>query len=199
MAQGHRAFAAVWDRQTRREPKRVKALRKRVAAGATGRVLEVGVGVGTNWEFLPPAVQYTGIEPDEYMLRRAKARAAKEGREFDLQPFDVQQLPFDANTFDTVFSTATFCSVPDAGKGLAEVHRVLKHGGQFRFSEHVRSANPAYARVQRLLQPITRRFGGGCEHDRDTMSAVRAAGFKVEELAAQRIMGIPIVTGVARK
>jgi ubiquinone/menaquinone biosynthesis C-methylase UbiE len=199
MAEGHRFFAAVWDRQTRSEPKKLKQIRKAVAGAARGRVLEVGVGVGTNWAYLPAEVEYTGIEPDQFMLRRARLRAEKEGRAVTLEPFDVQSLPFADASFDTVITTLTFCSVPDAAKGLAEVHRVLKPGGQLRFYEHVRSSNPVYARLQRWLKPVTRGTAGGCEHDRDTVATIRAAGFDIQEMERQRVMGVPGVMGVASK
>lgn len=196
---GHRFFAAVWDRQSRGESKKVKQLRQRVVGGARGAVLEIGVGVGSNWEYLPEGIDYTGIEPDEFMLRRARGHAASAGRELALEPYDVQSLPFEDGRFDTVITTLTFCSVADPARGLREVHRVLKPGGQFRFGEHVRSENRAYALVQRTISPLMRRVAGGCEHDRDTIAAVRAAGFTVADLQSERVAGIPMVTGVATR
>jgi len=199
MAQGHRMFAAFWARQTHSEPPKLRATRAKVVGGATGRVLEVGVGVGTNWAYLPDGVEYSGIDPDEYMLRRAEERAREESRAIDLHPYDVEALPYEDESFDTVISTLVFCTVPHVAKGFAEVRRVLKPGGQLRFAEHVRSANRGYATFQRLAKPLTRAMAGGCEHDRDTLAAIEASGLHVEELEREKIMGLPIITGVARK
>jgi SAM-dependent methyltransferase len=175
-------------------------MRKRVVGGAKGRVLEIGVGVGTNLAYLPEGAEYTGIEPDPHMLERAKRNAAGSGRSFDLQPHDVQSLPYPDASFDTVISTLTFCSVPDAARGLGEVHRVLKPGGAFRFGEHVRSKRRAMARAQRhFITPLTRRLAGGCEHHRDTLAAIRTAGLEIAEVSEERVMGLPVVTGVARR
>ncbi|HJP41733.1 MAG TPA: class I SAM-dependent methyltransferase, partial [Dehalococcoidia bacterium] len=101
--------------------------------------MEVGFGVGSNWEYLPADVDYTGIEPDEYMLERAIQNAHAEGLELELEAHDVQSLPYEDDSFDTVITTLIFCSVPDAHTGLAEINRVLKPVGELRFAEHVRS------------------------------------------------------------
>jgi len=199
MAQGHRQFAAIWSRQTAHESATFQRLRERVASGAIGRVLEVGVGVGSNWRFLPPAIDYVGIDPDEFMLKRARERARTEAPHFILEPYDVQNLPYDDESFDSAITTLTFCSVPDAPKGLAEVRRVLKPGGELRFWEHVRSDNRLYARLQSMAGPLTRLTAGGCEHNRDTLSAIRGAGFEVGSVERTRAMGMPMICGVATK
>lgn len=199
MAKGHRGFAAVWSRQTAHESATFLGLRERVASGAKGRVLEVGVGVGSNWRFLPPEIDYVGIDPDEFMLQRARERASAEARHLTLEPYDVQSLPYEDESFDSVITTLTFCSVPDAQKGLAEMRRVLKPGGELRFWEHVRSDNRLYAQVQSMAKPLTRVMAGGCEHNRDTLSAIRGAGFDVGSVERTRAMGMPMICGVATK
>jgi ubiquinone/menaquinone biosynthesis C-methylase UbiE len=199
MATGHRLFAAFWSFQTRSEPAAIRKVRNEVVGGARGRTLEIGVGVGTNWKYLPAGVEYTGIEPDEYMLSRAQESATTEGRELELLPFGVEHLPFEDASFDTVISTLTFCTVGDPIAGFQEIHRVLTPGGELRFGEHVRSKNRVYARIQWLAKPITRRLAGGCEHDRDTLSAIRAGGFEAIDIRSARISGLPVIVGMARK
>jgi ubiquinone/menaquinone biosynthesis C-methylase UbiE len=199
MATGHRLFAAFWSFQTRSEPAAIRKLRDEVAGGARGRTLEIGTGVGTNWKYLPADVEYTGIEPDEYMLSRAQEQAAKQGREIELLPLGVERLPFEDGSFDTVLSTLTFCTVGDPIAGLREIHRVLKPGGELRFGEHVRSKNRVYARIQWLAKPVTRVITGGCEHDRDTLRAIRAGGFEAIDFRSTRISGLPVIVGTARK
>jgi ubiquinone/menaquinone biosynthesis C-methylase UbiE len=199
MPTGHRLFAAVWDKQSAHEPGAIKVRRKQVTSAAHGRVLEIGVGVGNNWVYLPPGIEYTGIDPDAYMLERARRRAAEQHLELDLQQLDVQSLPFPDDTFDTVFATLVFCSVHDASQGLREVYRVLKPDGEFRFSEHVRSKNRVFATSQHAIKPLWRHFAGGCEPDRDTLSAISGAGFHVVECEAHRFSGLPAVTGFATR
>ncbi len=199
MAKGHRMFAAVWALQERVEDKTTRALRKEVVGGAAGRVLEVGVGAGANLPFLPKGADYAGVDPDRHMMKRARKRASELGLEADLREVGAEDLPFEDAAFDTVVTTLTFCSVGDASAGLREVYRVLKEGGEFRFAEHVRSDNRTYARVQSLLKVLTRPLTGGCEHDRDFIKTLRAAGFNDVEYRKQRVTGIPFVVGAAKR
>ncbi len=161
--------------------------------------MEVGFGVGSNWEYLPADVDYTGIEPDEYMLERAIQNAHAEGLELELEAHDVQSLPYEDDSFDTVITTLTFCSVPDAHTGLAEINRVLKPGGELRFAEHVRSQSRLGVGLQRLLKPITRRAAGGCEWDRDTVSTIRSAGFVKVSFKRSQISILPVAYGSCSK
>ena len=49
-------FARVWTALSTREPESIRRLRRENLAGLTGRVLEVGAGTGTNFEFYPATV-----------------------------------------------------------------------------------------------------------------------------------------------
>jgi ubiquinone/menaquinone biosynthesis C-methylase UbiE len=199
MPRGHRMFAAAWQFMTKHEDRRVKTLRRQVVGGARGRVLEVGVGVGTNWEFLPGDVEYVGIEPDEYLLQRARRAAETRDRDLDLWPLDVQFLVFPDDSFDTAISTLTFCSVADPDAGLAEVYRVLKPGGELRFLEHVKARNPLGAALQTAIRPATTTLGGGCHWDRDTAGAIERAGFEIVKMKRGTVGGLPMIAGRARK
>lgn len=190
-------FAATWDWQAHHEGRSLRRLRREVAGNLHGRVLEVGVGVGSNWTYLTGDVEYLGIEPNEAMLERALKHAREEGRSMDLRPIDVQAMPFPDASFDAVIATLTFCSVPDPAAGLREIRRVLKPGGEFRFLEHVRARRRLGARLQSLVKPVTRRFGGGCEWDRDTIAAIHGAGFDMADVRHGRLAFLPIVVGTA--
>jgi hypothetical protein len=85
---------------------------------------------------------------------------------------------------------------------LPEVHRVLRPGGRLLFLEHVRSEDPRLARWQDLLHGPWSWLGRGCQCNRRTVEAIRAAGFVIAELThddVPKAIGIvrPLVVGAA--
>jgi ubiquinone/menaquinone biosynthesis C-methylase UbiE len=191
---GHRWFASIYERRGRRgESPYEQELRGRVAGEATGRVLEIGAGTGLNFPHYPENAEVVATEPDPQMLRRAGPRASEHG--VDLRAAPAEHLPFPDRSFDTVVSTGVFCSVDDPKRALGEVHRVLRPGGQLRFSEHVRAERPLRRIVQLTFDPI-HRLVFRCHIGRDTLRTMRQAGFEIEDLERLRYAD---VMGVARR
>lgn len=169
--------------------------RRRLVAQVHGRVLEVGTGTGLALPGYPEGVDsITAIDIDPESLERARQR--RPGVELVLA--NVQELPFPGQSFDFVIASLVFCSVDDPARGLAEIHRVLKPGGELRMLEHVRAPSPKLAHLQDRLTPAWSWMAGGCRLNRDTFSLVQAAGFNVtrrvqlldgvgEELTAVRV------------
>ncbi|MCX7616907.1 class I SAM-dependent methyltransferase [Tepidiforma sp.] len=194
---GHRRFAAAWDWLSRHESARERRLRARLAGQATGRVLEIGYGVGSNWPHLPADVDYVGIEPDPYMRERAEHHRPA-GRELDLRDGDAQALDFPDASFDTVIGTLVLCTIPDPAAALREIRRVLRPGGRFVFWEHVNARGRAGRAVLGAITPLWSRVGGGCHPNRDTLEAIEAAGFAVDDLRVGKIGPLPAISGIAR-
>src|SRR5688572_11301430 len=114
-------------------------LRRRLLAGATGDVLEVGAGTGQNLPHYGTSVRsLTLTEPDPSMLRRLRHAAAGAGPPTTILRAPAEDLPFDDARFDTVVSTLVLCGVPDQPRAVREIRRVLKPGGHLLFVEHVR-------------------------------------------------------------
>lgn len=197
MANGHRVFSAFWERMVRHEGPKERANRQHIVGGSHGRVLEVGLGVGANWPYLPPDVTYVGIEPDPFMRERAERHARESGRSLEIVDAGAERLPFEDDSFDTVIGTLVFCTVADVPRGLAEIRRVLKPGGEYRFWEHVRPSNGAAGKAFDLIQPLWSQMGGGCHPNRKTVEAIRTAGFELTALRTFRRAVIPEVVGVA--
>ena len=154
--------------------------RRRLVQGLSGRVLEVGTGTGLLLPAYPPSVsEVVAIDIDPEMLARARPRRPG----VSLLQADVQQLPFPDASFDTVVSCLVFCSVEDPARGLAELRRVLRPSGQLRMLEHVRSPRPTLASLQDRLNPVWSHLSGGCQLNRDTVSLVEAAGFRITQRA----------------
>ena len=150
--------------------------RRWLTAGARGLTLDLGCGTGRNLPLFGSGVRAIGVDPSADVLRRARRRAPH----VPLVQGSAEHLPFRAGTFDTIVSGLVFCSVPDPGRGLGEVRRVLDAGGALRMLEHVRSTRPWKARWQDRIQPLWTHLTGGCHPNRDTERAVEAAGFAID-------------------
>ena len=157
--------------------------REELLSSARGDVLEIGFGSGLNLPFYPREVErITAVEPSHGMTRRAARNIESSGRDVKVLPLGAdQRLPLPDDSFDTVVSTWTLCTIPDVAAALREAHRVLRPGGAFLFVEHGLSPDPAVAKWQHRLNPINRRLGGGCNLNRDVAALVRASPLAVRQ------------------
>lgn len=183
----------IWDREAKRFDRQIAFFEKVLFSGdrewvcsqAKGDVLEVAVGTGRNFEFYPDDVWITGVELSPLMAELAKERAAMLGRTVDVRIGDAQALEFADESFDTVVVTISLCSIPDDGRTMAEIRRVLRPGGRVLLAEHVRSPNPLVRALQRVVNPLTVRFGG--DHwTREPLEHLEREGFEVEELERRK-------------
>ena len=179
--------------------------RVKVVPDASGRVLELGVGMGLNLQFYDPGkvTEVLGVDPAPEL--RASALAAERDPRLKVEVLDgnAEALPFEDKSFDTVVCTYTLCSVCTPAAALAEARRVLKPGGRFLFCEHGLSPDPKLARWQRWWEPLWKRMAGGCHITRPVSSAIAGAGFTLERVETMYVPGTPKIAawnewGVAR-
>ncbi|HEY8767601.1 MAG TPA: class I SAM-dependent methyltransferase [Dehalococcoidia bacterium] len=124
-------------------------------------------------------------EPDPFMLEKAKKRLQELGpTNIELVQFPAENIPYEDGSFDHVVSSMVFCSVGEPKRALAEVRRVLKPTGTFRFIEHVRARNPVWGRLQDLIVPFWSWLGAGCHPNRRTLDSMTEAGLEVTESPA---------------
>ena len=149
--------------------------RRRLLAGASGRVLEIGAGTGLNLGHYPETVDELMLaEPVAGMAQRLEGRVREWGRDATVVRATAEELPFADGSFDTVVSTLVLCTVEDPERAVSEVRRVLRSGGRLLFVEHVRSDSPRLARWQDRLEAPWRAFADGCRCNRDTLSLLES-------------------------
>ncbi len=193
MSLSGRFFAATYDRMLAGTEKAgLHARRESLLSHAAGRVLEIGAGTGLNLPHYGEAVEsLTVTEPEGPMARRLERRAREQSRPVDVVQAPAETLPFEDGQFDTAVSTLVLCTVGDQARALAELHRVLKPGGELLFLEHVRSDAPRVARWQDRLNGVSQVIGHGCNCNRVTLDAIRAAGFTINELEHDKLPKAP--------
>jgi ubiquinone/menaquinone biosynthesis C-methylase UbiE len=184
-----RIFAAAYDRLLAGSEQAGLADRREALLGeAHGAVIEVGAGTGLNLSHYPAAVtELTLLEPEEPMARRLEHRASGTPLATRVLRAPAEAIPFPDASFDVAVCTLVLCTVRDPRQALSELRRVLKPGGRLLFLEHVRAEDPRLSRWQDRLHPFWVRLGHGCHCNRDTLHAIRAAGFSVDQLEHGRL------------
>jgi ubiquinone/menaquinone biosynthesis C-methylase UbiE len=162
---------------------RLLPLRRRVVAGAAGRVLEIGIGAGPNLPLYGRGVaDLQGVDPAAYLLDQARRTGAWLPFPVRLLEQSAEHLPLADAGIDTVVVTWALCSIPDPLAALREVRRVLVPGGSLHFVEHGLAGTPSLARWQRWLTPAWRRMAGGCRLDQRADRLLMRVGFAIERL-----------------
>jgi ubiquinone/menaquinone biosynthesis C-methylase UbiE len=122
--------------------------RGRLFGDASGRVLDVACGVGTNRRYVPASCEYVGVDLSPDVLDAARSRSGALEPGDDLFEMDAQDLAFDDDAFDTVISSLSTCTFPDPVAALDEMARVCAPDGDVRLLEHGRSSVELLGRFQ---------------------------------------------------
>jgi ubiquinone/menaquinone biosynthesis C-methylase UbiE len=157
-------------------------LRRRLLAGLSGRVLEIGPGNGVSFPYYPQEVtELVAVEPEPHLREVATGAARSAPVPTRVVEGTADELPAEDGEFDAVVVAGVLCSVPDQARALAEIARVLKPTAELRFFEHVAARQGRLARFQDLLDAtVWPSMFGGCHPNRDTETELLAAGFVID-------------------
>lgn len=172
-------FARLWTTMSSREPESLRRLRRENLAGLSGRVLEVGAGTGTNFEFYPDTVtEVVAVEPERRLAALAQQAADRAAIPVTVTSDTVEHFA-DTQPFDAVVCSLVLCSVEDPKSVVEQLLSRLKPGGELRYLEHV--AGPgARGRLQRFADAtFWPRLLGNCHTHRHTEETIAGAGFRI--------------------
>ncbi|MFO7757650.1 MAG: class I SAM-dependent methyltransferase [Roseovarius sp.] len=127
----------------------------------SGDVLEVGVGTGLSLEAYDRSLRVTGMDYSEDMLRKARARVAKQGLTHvaGLRQMDARDLDFPDDSFDTVAAMHVVSVVPEPERVMSEIARVLRPGGQVVITNHFKHVRGVWAGLARAAAPLENLLG----------------------------------------
>jgi ubiquinone/menaquinone biosynthesis C-methylase UbiE len=97
-------------------------------------ILEIGVGMGADhleWARSSPS-SLTGIDLTPHAIEHTSRRLQQAGAKSMLKVADAEELPFDDNSFDLVYSWGVIHHTPDTAKVVNEIYRVLRPTGEVR-------------------------------------------------------------------
>ena len=166
------------------------AYRSRVVPSADGRVLEIGIGSGLNLPFYSPNVKdLIGLDPSPKLLSMVRRNLRPDTPSPELIEGSAEAIPLENDSVDTVVTTWTLCTIPDAGRALREMHRVLRPTGRLLFIEHGLANEPNVRWWQDHLTPVWKRIGGGCHLNRAIQSLIEDAGFQFDRFETGYMRG----------
>ena len=127
-------LANWYAKNTRSEITEMQAEARAIAASLppNASVLEVAPGPGYLAVALAKlgAYQIAGLDISRSFVRIAKAGARKAGVQIDFRHGDITNAPFATGSFDFIICRAAFKNFANPAAALAEMHRMLKPGGQ---------------------------------------------------------------------
>jgi len=177
-----------WDRAARSfdfmtgigPDRRWEPRKKELFSHMQGKILFLALGTGLDVQFFPPDQDIVAIDISPKMIEAARERVGAYQGDLRALQMDVHQMDFADETFDQVYTSCTFCSVPEPIEGLKALWRVMKPGGELRMFEHTGSQYFPFKQMFDLMNPLSSRAGPSV--NRPTVANVEAAGFAVREV-----------------
>lgn len=126
-----------------------------VGFGRDMQVLEVGPGSGTftleTAARLGPGGRLCAVDIQPEVVSRLEAKLEREGIvNVTTRVASAYELPFTDGVFDGAFMVAVLAEIPDRGRGLREIGRVLKEGGILAVGEFI--LDPDYPRRETVIR-----------------------------------------------
>lgn len=159
---------------------RWKPFKEALFANMDGKILFLALGTGLDIPTFPPGKDITTIDISPKMIEQAADRIAAYDGRIAAHVMDVHEMTFPEGSFDQVYTSCTFCSVPNPVEGLKALYRVLKPGGQLFMFEHTGSRWYPFKPMMDLMTLFTQSLGPAM--NRKTTDNVRAAGFTITEV-----------------
>ncbi|OUC98779.1 class I SAM-dependent methyltransferase [Streptosporangium minutum] len=146
----------------------------------SSRVLDVGCGCGNFMIHLAErfGCRGEGLDLSRERIKFAQEKLAGEKRlDIEFRHGSATQMPYEPGSFSHVVSQDALCLVPDKPRSHTEIHRVLRPGGVFAFSDFLQPKKEIGERARKHVYDRVKWNGGyslvGYQ------SALEEAGFEI--------------------
>ena len=170
--------------------------RAQVVPKAYGKVLEIGVGSGLNFDHynFDKVNEIVGVDPAVSSVAIAKSRALKLDSNISFIEASAESIDLDPFSFDSVVVGYSLCTIPDPLLALSEVKRLLKNDGSLFFLEHGLAPEPNVQKWQHRIAPMWKKIAGGCNLNRNIEELISLSGFEFKDLKKKYIKGPKIAS-----
>ncbi|MEZ6029563.1 MAG: class I SAM-dependent methyltransferase [Hyphomonadaceae bacterium] len=128
------------------------------------------------------------------MVKRGRARVP-EGLPLDWVERGAEAARIEPGSVDTIVTTYTLCTIPDAVGALAALKSALKPDGRLLFCEHGLAPDADVTKWQKRIEPVWRPLAGGCHLTRDVEAMIGAAGWRIDQADRMYLPGTPRFAG----
>ena len=164
--------------------------RERIIGSAEGTVLEIGAGSGLNLPLYGAGVkEILALEPDPKLMTMARHNAKQARRPVTFLDASAEAIPLEDRSVDTVVTTWTLCTIPEAMRALEEMRRVLKPAGHLLFAEHGLAPEESVCKWQNRLTPAWKCISGGCHLNRPIRQMIESGGFSIDQIDTGYALG----------
>ncbi|HVY90768.1 MAG TPA: class I SAM-dependent methyltransferase [Hyphomonadaceae bacterium] len=166
--------------------------RRKLIPQAQGVVLEIGAGGGRNFALYDRAKvsQLIALEPEAAMVKRGRERTP-DGLKIEWIERGAEAAGVAPQSVDTIVTTYTLCTIPDAVSALSALRPALKPGGQLLFCEHGSAPDEDVRKWQKRIEPVWRPLAGGCHLTRDVEAMIGSAGWRITKAERMYLPGTP--------
>ncbi len=164
-------------------------------------VLDLGSGAGLDCFLAADKVgekgRVIGVDFTDSMIQKATQNAKKYGyKNVEFRHGDIENLPIDDNSVDTILSNCVINLVPNKAKTFKEAYRVLKNGGKMYISDIVLLQN--LTDDLRMNEMLLVSCVAGAILKEDYLKIIKNAGFEISnttsdsEISVRQYWGLPI-------
>lgn len=166
--------------------------RRKLIPQASGVVLEIGAGGGRNFALYDreKVSRLIALEPEAGMIRRGRERTP-EGLSVEWLEHGAETAGLAPASLDTIVTTYTLCTIPDAIGALAALRPALKPDGKLLFCEHGLAPDAGVVKWQKRIEPVWRPIAGGCHLTRDVEAMLASSGWRIDQAERMYLPGTP--------